>query len=446
MFKAKLFTVLLATLLTFNAWSGEYISDLSNATTVNLDTEEGRTELASILAVQKQRQQSEAVVLEYSAQYDVSNLKINIPVVGRIGRVLGHIPLIGGLFNRIFRETDLPKTLKLRAVLFPAVNPKGYLLGVHGLQSNARWYSKSGEALAEKGITSLFFDRRGSGMSESVTDGNGRPMRGHVSSSSLDHLLSGPLDLAIGDPAEFLEDIHVSYEHLYLVREMQGSRASIHLYANCFGSRVALAYAGEWEHPTDGIASVIMTSPGTNMKKGEFKSPVQRLGVLSPVEMYREVDLLDTDFTSNPVALEEMADEDLSLILREVTNRFLLSAGGVTKKMKAVFKNQRLSQVPALVVIPSKDKIIFTEETQQTFAANYPGPTLVSWLDTDHMIEFDDQARKDFVSLVSQWIYNQEAGWAGYKGPTNYSQHIKAQSQRGQLPSVMADKLAAYRN
>lgn len=446
MFKAKLFTVLAATLLSFNLSAGEYISDLSSAYSVNLDSEEGRAELASILAEQKQRQQSEPVILEYSAQYDVSNLKINLPIVGRIGRVLGRIPLIGGIFNRIFREADLPKTLKLRAVLFPAYSPKGYLLGVHGLQSNARWYSKSGEALAEKGITSLFFDRRGSGLSDSVTDGRGRPMRGHVSSSSLDHLLAGPLDLAIGDPAEFLEDIHVSYEHLYLVRDMQRSRAAIHLYANCFGSRVALAYASEWTHPTEGIASIIMTSPGTNMKKGEFRAPVQRLGVLSPVEMYREVDLEDTDFTSNPVALEEMADEDLSLILREVTNRFLLSAGGVTKKMKSIFKNQHLAQIPALVVIPSEDKIIYTEETQQTFAANYPGPTLVSWLNTEHMIEFDDQAREDFVSMVSQWIYNQDAGWAGYKGPANYSLHLKAQSQNGQLPSMQVEKLATYRN
>lgn len=434
------------TVFSLNLWSGEYISDISSQEAINLDSEEGRNKLAAAIEDQRQRQEVEGIVVEYSARYDVSNLQIHLPLAGRIGRVLGYVPVVGGLLNRIFREFDPPKIIKLRAILYPATNPKGFLLGVHGLQSNARWYYKSGVALAERGITSLFFDRRGSGMSDAVLDGRGRPMRGHVSSSALDHLLSGPMDRALGDPSEFLEDIHVSYEHLYLVREMQASRAPIHLYANCFGSRVALAYAAEWNNPTEGIASIIMTSPGTNMKKGELRSAAERAGVLAPVEAYQDVQLEDADFTSNRVALREMGDENLSLILRKVTNRFLLSAAGLTKKMRAVFKSQDLAQVPALVVIPTQDKIIHTEATQQTFAENYPGATLVTWLDTEHMIEFDDQAREDFVSIVSQWIYNQDAGWAGYRGPENFASQLKDQSQSGGLPKLQVEKLAAYRD
>lgn len=444
MFRAKL-TLLSALLFSTQLWAGEYITDIPSQSAINLDSEAGRSELASLLFEQKQSGQSEPILLEYSAQYDVSHLQIHLPALGGIGRVMGRIPLVGGIFNRIFREFDPPKTITLRAVLFPAVNATGFMLGVHGLQSNARWYFKSGQALAEKGVTSLFFDRRGSGMSDSITDANGRPMRGHVGSSAFDNLLNAPLDRAVGDPSEFLEDIQVSYEHLYLVRDMQNSAAPIHLYANCFGSRVALAYAGEWSNPEEGIASIIMTSPGTNMKKGELNS-AQRIGALGPIEAYKDINLVDEDFTSNPVALSEMADDDLSLILRKVTNRFLLSAGGLTKKMKTVFKHKRLENVPALVVIPAQDKIIYTQETQQTFADNYPGPTLVSWLDTEHMIEFDDQARADFVNIVSQWIYNQDAGWAGFKGPANFSRQLQNQKQNGALPTMQADKLASYRD
>lgn len=442
----KKISLLSVGLLSLNLQAGEYISNISPRAAINLDSEEGRDELAALIEDQRQRSRVEPIVLEYSAQYDVSNLQIHLPLAGRIGRVLGHIPLVGGLFNRIFQELDPPKTITLRGILYPAANPKGYLLGVHGLQSNARWYNKSGIALAEKGITSLFFDRRGSGMSDSVLDGRGRPMRGHVSSSGLDHLLQGPMELALGDPSEFLEDIQVSYEHLYLVKDIQGSRAPIHLYANCFGARVALAYAGEWANPREGIASVIMTSPGTNMKKGDLRSAAERAGILAPVEAYQDIQLEDMDFTSNPVALAEMGDERLSLILRKVTNRFLLSAGGLTKKMRDVFKSDHLADLPALVVIPAQDKIIHTEATQQTFAENYPGSTLVTWLDTEHMIEFDDVARDNFVRVVSQWIYNQDAGWSGYKGPTNFAAHLKQQSQAGLLPKLQAEKLAAYRD
>jgi pimeloyl-ACP methyl ester carboxylesterase len=270
-------------------------------------------------------------------------------------------------------------------------------------------------------------------------------MRGHVASSSLDHLLGGPFNLAIGDSSEFLEDIHVSYEHLFLVRSMQGSNAPVHLYANCFGARIAFAYAQEWGTPSEGIASIITTSPGTNMKKGESASPAERVGVLSPIESYQDVQLEDTDFTSNPVALQEMADEDLSLILRQITNRFMLSARGLTKKMQQAFKTDTLQDVPALVIIPQQDKIIHTDATQATFADNYPGSTLVAWLDTEHMIEFDNQAQQDLVSIMSQWIYNQEQGWAGYRGAANFATHLKAQHRDSKLPKLVADKVTAYR-
>ncbi|MEZ4814492.1 MAG: alpha/beta fold hydrolase [Bdellovibrionota bacterium] len=433
-----------AALLPLSVSASEYISEISPRTAVNLDSEQGRQELSEILYSQKLRGITEPVVLEYSAQYDVSNLQIHLPVVGQVGRVLGQIPIVGGLFHRIFGEFDPPKTLKLRALLFPALDPRGYLLGVHGLQSNARWYASSGQALAERGVTSLFYDRRGSGISDSVLDGNGRPMRGHVASTSLDHLIGLPFNQAVGDPSEFLEDIQVTYEHLYLVRSLQQSNAPIHLYANCFGARIALAYAGEWRRPEEGIASIIMTSPGTNMKKGE-PNIGGRLGAVAPIEAYQRIPLEDVDFTSNPEALAEMGDDSHSLTLRKVTNRFLLSAAGLTKKMKSVFKNQKLAQVPALVFIPSKDKIIKTEETQQTFAENYPGPTLVTLLDTEHLIEFDDQARADFVEIVSQWIYNQNSGWAGYKGAANFASHLKVQAEEGKLPSLLSEKTKAYR-
>lgn len=44
--------------------------------------------------------------------------------------------------------------------------PKALVLGVHGLQSNGRWFNRTGTALAKQGISVMIYDRRGSGLSD----------------------------------------------------------------------------------------------------------------------------------------------------------------------------------------------------------------------------------------------------------------------------------------
>src|SRR5688572_8720722 len=51
---------------------------------------------------------------------------------------------------------EIPSTQRtnvvLRAHYFKAKTPKALMLGVHGLQSNGRWFKKTGTFLAQNGI------------------------------------------------------------------------------------------------------------------------------------------------------------------------------------------------------------------------------------------------------------------------------------------------------
>src|SRR5262245_55428238 len=57
--------------------------------------------------------------------------------------------------------------IRLHALVFRSSSPTAGLLIVHGLQSHAGWIEASGTAaeLATCGVTSLAYDRRGSGRS-----------------------------------------------------------------------------------------------------------------------------------------------------------------------------------------------------------------------------------------------------------------------------------------
>src|SRR5882724_3265329 len=248
-----------------------------------------------------------------------------------------------------------------------ATDPKAVLIMAHGLQSHAGWFEETGEFLAAQGITVLAYDRRGSGKSEGS--------RGDV-----------------GSPNDFEADLDAA------VREASKLCVPVHLLANCFATRSALPYV----HRHCGvIRSLILTSPATDMRPEADYSPAGKLGVLlgsgSPVQFRILTPLKDDLFVSTDPWLQWIHDDKLSL--RRVTPRFLFAARRTEKEM---FRALSKAQTPVLVMLATRDRMVFNERITERFK-HYSGPVILERFESEHMLEFGASAEKYRHALL-QWI------------------------------------------
>ncbi len=244
---------------------------------------------------------------------------------------------------------------ELHASLFAAARPRAGLLLVHGLQSHAGWFEASDTAreLAEAGISSLAYDRRGSGRSSGA--------RGHAESAD-----------------DFLADLDAARRAL---RSELGPSAPLHVYANCFGAAAALAYTAE--HP-DAFASLILTSPATNLSRRASYGLGARLRIgLAPARTEFPTPLRDEYFVRGGPWLEWIRHDPLAL--RSVSAGFLRGAARLSRRMRDAIP--RL-QIPLLVVLARRDAIVDNRAIRCTFFASCPGPRRLLEHDVDHYIDF----------------------------------------------------------
>jgi alpha-beta hydrolase superfamily lysophospholipase len=261
----------------------------------------------------------------------------------------------------------------LHASLFPSRYPGAGLLLVHGLQSHAAWFEVSDTAreLADAGITSLAYDRRGSGRSAGVT--------GHAESAD-----------------DFLIDLEAAASALR--RELPAG-APLHALANCFGTRIVLPYAAE--HP-GAFRSLILTAPATHMTRHASYSFRQKLSIaLAASQTLVPTPLRDEDFVSPGPWLDWIRRDPLAL--RSVTAGFLRSAQRLTRRMETAIPRLR---VPLLVVLSRRDVLVENEAIRRSFVGSYAGPKRLLEYDTDHYVDFTN-ARPEFERELEAWLLEQ---------------------------------------
>lgn len=264
---------------------------------------------------------------------------------------------------------------QLHGSLFEAAEPTAGLLLVHGLQSHAGWFEASGTPaqLAASGVTCVAFDRRGSGRS------GGR--RGHVSS-----------------PAEFLADLAAAAAALRATLERAGAAgAPLHVLANCFGTRIVLPWLAQHRGV---FRSVILTAPGTHMRRRASYGLWQRVSILlSPAERYFPTPLRDDDFVRSGAWLEWIRAD--ALALRRVTAGFLRSVAALTRPTRAAIAQLRL---PLLVVLGCRDLLVDNQAIREHLVGPYQGPTEVVEYDADHYVDFTN-ARHALGRKLEEWIH-----------------------------------------
>lgn len=260
--------------------------------------------------------------------------------------------------------------VELHASLFAAARPRAGLLLVHGLQSHAGWFEASDTAreLAEAGVCSLAYDRRGSGRSSGA--------RGHAESAE-----------------DFLMDLDAARRAL---RSEIGASAPLHVLANCFGACATLAYAAE--HP-DAFASLILTSPATHMSRRASYGFGHKLRIaLAPAHRCFATPLRDEYFVSEGPWLDWIRHDPLAL--RSVSAGFLRSAARLGRRMRDAIPRLR---TPLLVILARRDAIVDNRAIRCAFLASCPGPRRLLEHDVDHYIDFT-RARWELAREIELFV------------------------------------------
>ncbi len=247
---------------------------------------------------------------------------------------------------------------------------RGVIVRLHGIESHAGWYAETSEALAHAGYTVYFFDRRGSGRSEG--------QRGDV-----------------GHWSDWLHDLAAGIND---VRWREGVE-SVHLVANCWGARPALAHAAL--HPR-AITSLVVIAPAlvmhTYFSLGE-QIAVACEGIFQP-DRRRPHPVSDARlFTRDPVRVAAIEADPLAL--HDCTARFFMQTFRLTKRLPRLLRRVGL---PTLALFGGNDQVLDLPATQALIrripadlltVQTYPG----QW----HMIEFEP-ARDRAVGDIASWL------------------------------------------
>ncbi len=348
----------------------------------------------------------------------------------------------------------------LRAHYFKAENPKALVLGVHGLQSNGRWFMRTGTHLAKQGISLMVYDRRGSGLSDGIKpmarifflglldnfDPNYKApgvegLRGHVNTSNI-----GLRRLVLNASKEFMSDIRVSYDKLKDLNEdyrnEKGDKLDIHVLANCFGSRIAIPFADD-PGLFRSVKSLIVTAPATDMRPdADVTSLYKKVDIATPIIHF----IGPTDYTSTPLkdalfvspsnpAYNSIANDKVSLSLRYGTGDFFYATSKLNKKMEKAIGRLK---TPMLVVLGNQDKMVYNDRIRNRFASQYRGPGALLTFNSEHMLEFTPTAGQGFAEATARWVLsdastNDPTGFntAGLKGLVGSVEKFGAASAEG---------------
>ena len=267
----------------------------------------------------------------------------------------------------------------IQVSVFPAAEPVAALVVVHGLMGHAGWLEASGTGLhlADRGILTLAYDRRGSGRSGGE--------RGHARR-----------------PGDFLEDLRAVRE--LAERELLGRRSAqspVHMMTQGFGARIGLPYL--LDRPND-FASAILCTPLLGQHRRADYGLLDRLRILvSPAERRFPLPRRDEDYVSGGVWLDWIRADERSL--RASTASFLRAAAGLSHQTR-----QALRQVttPVLLLTASDDAVVRSRDVERLMTSSYTGPLRVRRLAGEHHLDFTN-AQRELRSAIAGWILG---GWA----------------------------------
>lgn len=247
---------------------------------------------------------------------------------------------------------------------------KGYVVGIHGIQSHGGWYEHSCASLSQGGFDVSFLDRRGAGLNQQD--------RGDA--SGFRRLLD--------DLSEYLETLR-----------RRGDGLPIFLAAISWGGKPATALQRRHPGLVDGL---VLVCPGFFPRVKP--SGKQRLGILfsrfvRPKKLFT-IPLSDPElFTANPHWQNFIREDPLGL--RQATARLLIESVRLDGYLRFVPKYVRM---PVLLLLAENDRIIKngpTREFVERFAA--PDKEIIEYPGAHHTLEFEPDPER-FIHDVRGWL------------------------------------------
>jgi len=249
--------------------------------------------------------------------------------------------------------------------------PRGAVLYLHGIQSHGGWYGESGGLLAEKGLTVLMPDRRGSGMN--------REQRGHAASA----------DQCLSDVKEMLD----------LLLRTTGLPTA-HVVGVSWGGKMAAALAAA--SPSK-VRTLTLISPGLFPKVDMTAAAKVRVALALVNDRHRLFDIPLNDprlFTANPERIAWLEHDEL--MLRQVSASFLLASRHLDRRARQLRRSGWRGGVH--LFLAGRDKIINNERTREWLAELGPSDAqTTAYPDGEHTLEFEADNRP-FLDAVVDWI------------------------------------------
>jgi len=258
---------------------------------------------------------------------------------------------------------------------WPAAEPKGFVVALHGIQSHSGWYAYSSGRLSEAGFDVRFLDRRGSGLNERD--------RGHAVHQ----------DRLVNDVAQFLS--FVRHE-----RDEHAPQAPVVLLGVSWGGKLAAVVAGRRPELCDALA---LLYPG--LKPRICLSLWQRLSLKLAMRAGKQrrlapIPLDDPElFTAEPDWQRFIRDDELAL--HEASVSFYSASVALDAELPARVADIRC---PVLLMLAGRDRIIDNDATKSLFARfDSCDQRLLVYPDAAHTLEFEPDHERIFADLIG-WL------------------------------------------
>jgi alpha-beta hydrolase superfamily lysophospholipase len=276
----------------------------------------------------------------------------------------------------------------LRYRHWPAAAPlRGYVIGLHGIQSHSGWYGRSSLRLSEAGYDVRLLDRRGAGLSDGP--------RGHAPSWRR----------LVNDVVSFLGEVRAE-------RDSAAPAAAVTLMSVSWGGRLATTIAAERPEVIDGLALLypgIFSQIGPSLVQRAQLRLAEWLGVKNRTA---PIPLSDAAlFTAEPNGQEFIRSDPLSL--HEATVGFFLADRELTRRAQA---SGRAIHCPTLLMLAGRDRIADAPATRRYFSTiASTQKQLIEFSGATHTLEFDP-CFDEFMNELLQWLTTQKSPRVATRG------------------------------
>ena len=256
-----------------------------------------------------------------------------------------------------------------------SLQPKSYVVALHGIQSHSGWYGYSSDRLCAAGHELLFVDRRGSGLNDKE--------RGHTRHK----------DRLLNDVAQILTEVRRR-------RNEEAPAAPVVLLGVSWGGKLAAVSAAWRGELIDGLA---LLYPGIRSRFRPTRWQQFKLSLAEAIEIEDKripVPLNDASLFTTSLEKQAVIRED-PLALHEVTVSFL----SADRRLDAALDPARHTiRCPALLMLAGQDRIIDNTVTRKWFETLATQERRVyEYAESGHTLEFEP-ARDQFTADLIQWL------------------------------------------